>query len=167
MLNFLGISDDSTHFNASNNAVHISVPRRNTDSGYLNPIQRAYVNEDTVIGQNDNEEIHHITNNPTYVNSGMDATEPGVETITPVQPSEQQDSGYERLRRVIGTHNLSGWLKQHKTLAVVVLAILVTMAITSGIIVAVMMAVTKENTVVVKQDADKRESSPSTTLLVT
>ncbi len=101
----------------------------------------------------------------------MEATAPSVDPIPhvpSVQTAEQQDVTYERLRRVNGTHNnLCGWFKQHKILAVVVLTVLVTMVITSGIIVGVMMAVTKENTAVVKQDTDKSESSPATTLMVT
>ncbi len=161
--------DGTTHFNAAHNAVQISVPKPNTDSGHLNPIHIGYVNESTVNQQIECEEIHHITNNPTYVNSNMDATAPGVDAITPVQPSEQHNSGYERAQHTNGTHNLSGWFQQHKILSVVVLAGLVTMAIAAGVattagVVSIMMVVTKENTAVVK---DISEPSPATTLLVT
>ena len=176
--------DGTTHFNAAHNTVHISVPRRTTDSGYLNPINAEYINEGTVPQQNECEEIHHITNNPTYVNSGVDATIPGVDATVPsvettaqvphVSTAEQQDVEYERN----GTHNLSGWLKQHKIFAAVVFAVLVAMATAAGVataggVVSIMMAVTKENTAVVKEnnavvkDSDKSESSPATTLLVT
>ncbi len=154
--------DDSTHFDAVHNVVHISVPRRTTDSGYLTPIDGGYINEDSVTGENDYEEIYHITKSPTYVNSGVDATVP----VPPGPTSEQQDTEYERLRHRNRTHNLSGWLKLHKTLVAVLLTVLVTVVITAGIIVGVMMVVTKENTVVVKEDADKSEPSPATTLLV-
>ncbi len=149
--------------------MNINILRRATDSGYLNPIHRGYINEGTVTQQNEYEEIDHITNNPTYVNTDVDTTGRGVDAIIPVPSvptAEQQDAEYERLRRANGAHNLSGWFKQHKILVGIVLTVLVTMVITAGFIVGVMMAVTKENTGVVK-DTDKSETSPVTTLLVT
>ena len=138
------ITDYPKYLNRHDTTNSLSVEKGDSIQGRL-PFEKKVLNLDATHAQHAYVEAYNINGTLKNLNSN-------VTNALPTTALQQQEADYERYGNNKQCCNQSGWYKKHKILVAVGFAILITMLITSGIFVGVIMVATK-------QDSEIRETS--------